>query len=173
MSTLFDVSLVRDQLGGVSPWSSPALPPVSYCRVDAEGVPAEWVEATPASEGQATFVYFQSGGCGGDPFEQSRRPAGDLAAFTGARVLEVACLSGGTFSPTSPTSPVERGVGAYAWLVGEGCDVGSTAFTHEAGAASLVDAILLAARERGLPLPALGICPPDGSGPTSRACHRD
>jgi acetyl esterase/lipase len=141
----FDVLLVQD------------LPRVSYCRVDADGVPAEWVEATPAAEGQATFVYFQCGGCGGDPFEESRRPTGDLAVSTGARVLEVACLSGGTLSPTSP---VERGVAAYAWLLGEGCDVDSTAFTHEAGAAALADAILLAARNRGLPVPALGICPP-------------
>ena len=161
MKMLFDVPPVRDQLGGVSRWSSPALPPVSYCRVDADGVPAEWVEATPAAEGQATFVYFQCGGCGGcggDPFEQSRRPAGDIAESTGARVLEVACVSG---APFSPLSPVERGVAAYAWLIGEGCDVDSTAFTHEGGAASLADAILLAARDRGLPIPALGICPPD------------
>jgi hypothetical protein len=120
-------------------------PELSYCRVDAAGVPAEWVEATTATEGQATIVYFVSGEDGVEAIERTRRSAGDLAVASGARVLLVGC-----------TPPGECGIAAYAWLLGEGCDPGTTAFTSGASDASLVEAISTAARERGLPVPAAG-----------------
>src|SRR5436190_24290670 len=40
----------------------PAPGQVIYCRVDANGVPAEWVEATVATTGQPTLIYFSGDG---------------------------------------------------------------------------------------------------------------
>lgn len=116
---------------------------VSSCRVDAGGVPAEWVEATVATEGQPTIVYLLSGGV--DALEQRRPSAGDLAVATGARVFTVACLPQGT--PSSHAA-VENGMAAYTWLLGEGCDLDVTVFTHDPMDAWLVDAILVTAVER-------------------------
>jgi acetyl esterase/lipase len=131
-------------LNGVPERSS--TPAASHCRVDAGGVPAEWVEATAATEGQPTFVYFLSGGYGGDALEQSRPSAERLALASGARVLTVAC------SPPHAVA-IEAGIAAYAWLIGEGCDVDRTMFVHDTSAASVVDAIVVEASTRGLPVP--------------------
>lgn len=126
-------------------------PMLSHCRVDAGGVPAEWLEANVATASQRTIVCFLGGGYGVDALEQNRPSAGDLAVATGARVLTIACLA-----PDTPSlaAAVKNGVTAYAWLLGEGCDVNLTAFTHDSVGASLLEGILVAARSRGLPVPA-------------------
>lgn len=126
------------------------MPRMSYCRVEAGSVPAEWVEATVATTGQPTIVYFLSDGSPEDSLERGRPSAGDLATATGARVLTVACSPNGE---PSLAAAVERGIAAYAWLLGEGSDLDLTAFTHDSTSAALVEAILVAARNRGLPLP--------------------
>lgn len=129
---------------------------MNYCLVDAGGVDAEWVEATVATECQPTVVFFLGCGYGMDSLERSRRSAGDLAVSTGARVLTVACSAPG--EPLSRAA-VEAGVAAYAWLIGEGCNLDLTAFTHDSSGAALVEAILLEAISDGLPVPAGGIWP--------------
>ena len=127
---------------------------VSYCQVDAAGVPAEWVEATAAREGQPTIVYFLSASCCVGALDDSRLSAGELARATGARVLTVACLPEGE---GIDAAAVERGIAAYAWLIGEGCNLDLTAFTHDPTGAPLMEAILVTARNDGLPLPTWGI----------------
>lgn len=125
---------------------------VSYCRVDAGGAPAEWVEATVATVGQITLVYFVSDGYGVEALARSRSTAAELAVATGARVLTVAC------SPSSLSShavAIEWGMAVYAWLLGEGCELHLTAFTDDSTAASLADAIRAAALNQGLPVPAV------------------
>ena len=118
------------------------IPPASYCRVDAGGVPAEWVEITPATEGQPTLVLFLDLPCDPDPLETGRLRAGRLAATTRARVITVACR--GT---------VERAVAAYAWLLREGCDPETTSFVCDSDDASLLPAILGTVRAAALPPP--------------------
>jgi hypothetical protein len=77
---------------------------LTLCPVDAGGVPAEWVEATVATDRQPTVVYFHLG--------DGRPAACDLALATGARVLSVPCPSG-----------AGPGVAAYTWLLGEGVNL--------------------------------------------------
>ena len=124
-------------------------PIVSYCRVNAAGIAAEWVETTVATNGQPTIVYFVSDGYGGDALEQCRPTARHLALASGARVFTVDCSAQG-----SRAVAVQRGIAAYAWLLGEGCDGDLTTFAHESTGASLVEALLMAAKREGLPLPA-------------------
>ena len=131
---------------------------VSYCKVDAAGTLAEWAETTVATVDQLTIVYFVGGECGTDALdEKSRQSAGALAAATGARVLTAACSSHG--GRLSHTVAVERGLAAYVWLLGEGCDPELTAFVYDSGDAALVEAILVATEREGLPVPAGGVWP--------------
>jgi hypothetical protein len=125
-----------------------------HSPVDADGVAAEWVEATVARPAQPTLVTFLGNGYGADPLEQARPSTGLLAIMTGARVLSVACQRG---VDSSRWSMVERGLTAYRWLLGEGCDLQTTALTSIPTDLSLVKAIIQAADCRGLPFPAAGI----------------
>lgn len=127
---------------------------VTHCPVGADGVGAEWVEATAADEDQATLVYFLGAGQTQDALEFARPMAEQLAALAGARVLSVACQSG---PRRSLAGAVEAGLTAYSWLLGEGCDVALTTFVSSPSDAGLVGAVRAAAARRGLPLPAGGI----------------
>jgi hypothetical protein len=87
------VPLASDKTGLLSGGS--ITPRVSYCRVDAAGVPAEWIDATVATEGQPTFVYFLSGEYGAEALEQSRPSARDLAVEKVNEAFEASEVSGG------------------------------------------------------------------------------
>lgn len=142
------------RIAEISEFPVTSLPIAHHARVECRGVLAEWVEVTVATEGQPTFVYFGAGRCRGDVLEQNRPFAGRLATVTAARVLSVACWP---VSEQFRWGAVEQGLTAYRWLLGEGCDLESTAFAAGPTDAELVTDILRAARARSIPLPALGI----------------
>ena len=128
--------------------------PVSHCRVDASGVPAEWVEATVATAGQPTLVYFHGHGSGRDALTVGRRLAANLALATGARVFSVGCRLA---REQSQAAAIEDGVAAYVWLLGEGCDLDTTAFISDFSSGARAVGVLRSARDGGLPLPAAGV----------------
>lgn len=136
----------------------------SIC-VDADGVPAEWVEVTTATPDQWTFVCF----CGGpDPssaIEGGWAAAAEIALATGARVLVVGCRS----TSRGVSSAVEDGLSAYRWLLGEGCETALTAFVTLAEIDTVAPAVLLAASDDGLPVPGGGIRRGDDG--THRKCQ--
>ena len=153
--------------GHAGPWSVPIesvealglaeasmVPGLSHCRVDADGVAAEWVEATVATRGQPTLVYFPAGGYGPDVLEQNRPVAGTLAVVSDARVLVVACRQA---AGLAHSAAIERGIAVYRWLLREGSDLETTTFVGDSGDSSLVRALLAEARNRRLPLPAGGV----------------
>ena len=128
-------------------------PPVSRCAVDADGVSAEWVEATVAKSDQPTLVYFSPlPHCKNYPAE-ARPVAADLAIATGARVLTVGFHVGRS---RGDFSAVEDGLTVWRWLLGEGCDSHTTAFIAGPVKGARAVAVLYEARRRGLQLPALG-----------------
>ena len=112
----------------------------SHCRVDAGGVPGEWVEACVATPDQPTIVYLHGGRSAGGSLETVRPLARELAIVTGARVLSVECAT------------AADAVTAYAWLCGEGLDVDTTTFAG-APADGDLPAVRLAVAGFGLPLP--------------------
>ena len=122
---------------------------VDVCGVDAGGVRAEWVEATVATAGQATFVHFSCGRSGVEALMAGRELASEIAIATGARVFSVGCQS----------AAVEDGVTAYAWLLREGLDLPTSCFIMDPAGGGLACAVAAAARARGLPTP-----PPEGYG---------
>lgn len=105
----------------------PSSRQVSRCPVDAGGVPAEWIEAAVATDGQPTLVYFP--GPGDAAAAAAALLAARLAISTGARVLVVGCR------PTSRSrrAVAEDGAAAWRWLLGEGCDLSTTAFVTSLG----------------------------------------
>ena len=127
---------------------------VTYCAVDAAGVPAEWVDATVATAAQPTLVYFLSAGDRTDLFGRVRLTTGTLAVVTGARVLVVACSPRGDHGYAAA---VRNGMAAYKWLIGEGCDLARTVFRQDATGVCLAEGVLFGLRRQGLPLPAGGV----------------
>ena len=123
---------------------------VTHCGVNAGGIPAEWVEADVATEGQFTLIYLIAGGP--ESLEKGRRTSAAVAAATGARVLTIACSSPET-GMDGGHSAVQRGVAAYAWLLGEGCDLDRTAVTDDSADNSLTRSVLAAAASAGLLIP--------------------
>ena len=78
----------------------------------------------------------------------------DLARTTGARVLSAGCR----FDPEcSQPASTEDGLAVYGWLLNEGVDLDRTAFVATPDCVRLALAVLLAAGERGLPLPTTGV----------------
>ena len=106
---------------------------------------AKRAEATRATRGQQTIVYFLGAEHGGGSLERYGLSALEFAIATGARILTVACWGA-----------VEDGLAAYVWLLGEGCDTRATAFTDPVGG-TLAAAVLEAGSARGLPLPSAGV----------------
>lgn len=127
----------------VGDWSFPVV--VDVCRVDAGGVPAEWVEATVATAGQPTYVLFSDGRSGIEALTAGRELAREIAIATGARVLSIGCRS----------ATVDDGVTAYGWLLGEGLDLHTTCFVIDPAGGGLASAVTAAAKARGLPVPPL------------------
>jgi monoterpene epsilon-lactone hydrolase len=129
--------------------------PVTWCGVDAAGIPAEWVEAGPAFDGQSTFVYLIAGS-GSHALEMQRPVAARIALETGARVLSVA----GRRTPLdSEGVVVDNAVIAYRWLLDEGCDPALTGFIFDRVEGSLAQPVFEAARTVDLPLPSAGSLP--------------
>ena len=130
-----------------------AVDVVDVCRVDASGVPAEWVEATVATPGQATFVHFSTGPSGVEALTAGRELAREAAMASGARVFSVGCRSEpGGFE----VAAVEDGVTAYVWLLGEGLDLEASCFILDPAGGGLACAVAAAAKARGLPVPPTG-----------------
>jgi hypothetical protein len=117
---------IRDQCG------------TGRCAVNANGVRAEWIEATVATDGQPTVVLFHDGRSCDETVEHH---AEAIATGTGARVLCVECVT------------ESDGVIAYAWLLEEGLDLNTTSFSAGACDRGLAAAVRRAARARGLPVP--------------------
>ena len=123
------------------------VPRVSCCSVDAHGVPAEWIEATAATDGQPTIVSFRDPGEPADSASPAPSLAAKLAIATGARVLEV-----GFRRPAA----VDDGIRTWLWLLGEGCDASTTAFIGFSHKGARACRVFCAAKQRGLPLPSGG-----------------
>ena len=124
---------------------------LSVVLVDAGGVPAEWVEATVATGGQPTVVWFFSGGT--DDLQRVRGRIGALAAATGARVLTVAC---GSDRDPPDAIAIERGLVAYLWLLGEGTDPDATTLRADPTDRWLSEAITASISRQGTVLAASG-----------------
>jgi len=127
---------------------------VSRRPLDAGGVAAECLE--PSGGAAAGWIlYFHGGGYVIGSPTTIRALAANLVAATGRRVVTVDYR----LAPEHPCpAAVDDAVAAWAWLLGRGVDPAAAVFAGDSAGGGLTVAAMVAARDRGLPLPAAGVC---------------
>ena len=123
-------------------------------RVEAGGVPAEWV-SVPETREEHVLLYVHGGGYVVGSLTTHRELVSRLARAAGARVLNVDYR----LAPEHPfPAAVEDATAAYRWLLAQGVESGHVAVGGDSAGGGLTLATLLALRDAGDPLPAAGIC---------------
>jgi acetyl esterase/lipase len=117
-------------------------------------IAAEWLEP-PAARGGAALLYLHGGGYVIGSPRSHRHLAAALGAAAGAATL----VPEYRLAPEHPfPAAVEDAVAAYRWLLARGVAPGGIAIAGDSAGGGLTVATLLALRDRGLPLPAAGVC---------------
>jgi epsilon-lactone hydrolase len=123
---------------------------VTVETIDAGGVPAERISA-PSSEAGRTVLYFHGGGYVMGSADSHRHIAAALALAAKATIL----LPVYRVAPEHPfPAALEDAVAAYRWLIDGGQSPSRLVVAGDSAGGGLTLTTLLAARERGLPLPA-------------------
>ena len=126
----------------------------TFERVNAGGVPAEWVAAEGAAAGRAV-LYLHGGGYVVGSVRTHRVLMAGLSQASGARVLGLEYR----LAPEHPfPAPVEDSVAAYRWLLGEGYDAGNIAIAGDSAGGGLTVAAMVQLRYLGLPMPGAAVC---------------
>jgi acetyl esterase/lipase len=123
-------------------------------RVDAGGVPAEWV-TTPDADGERVLYYLHGGGYVLCSVDTHREMISRLSRAARARALAVDYR----LAPEHPfPAAVDDSVAAYRWLLGTGVEPARVVIAGDSAGGGLTVATLLALRDSGDPLPAAGVC---------------
>jgi epsilon-lactone hydrolase len=132
--------------------SSPALSEVNITPVVEEKFTGSWY-ASKGTEPDVSVLYFHGGG-----YSYYPKAYGNFVAL-----LTLAAKSK-TFALNYRLTPehrfptqLEDALNAYRWLLGKGTDTGSLIVAGDSAGGNLALALLLAARESRLPLPALAV----------------
>jgi monoterpene epsilon-lactone hydrolase len=119
-------------------------------KVDAGGVPAEWVAAPGIDAGRAV-LYLHGGGYAIGSLNTHRRLAYDISAASGARVL----LVDYRLAPEHPfPAAVDDATKAWQWLKQQGFADSKLAIAGDSAGGGLTLAALVNLRDRQLGLPA-------------------
>ena len=132
----------------------PVASDITCEKVDAAGVPAEWVVA-PGAERERVLLYLHGGGYVVGSVNTHRDLAGRLSRAAAARVL----LIDYRLAPEHPyPAAVDDATTAYRWLLRHGATPARTAIAGDSAGGGLTVAALVALREAAEPLPAAGVC---------------
>ncbi|MGD9601435.1 MAG: alpha/beta hydrolase [Gammaproteobacteria bacterium] len=116
--------------------------------------PAEWLRV-PASDPSRVVLYLHGGGYVMGSPNTHRSLAGELARAAGARVL----LPDYRLAPEAPfPAAVDDAVAAYRAILAHGVAPSRVAIAGDSAGGGLTVATLIALRDRGVPLPAAGVC---------------
>jgi acetyl esterase/lipase len=122
-------------------------------KVDAGGVPAEWV-AAPGCDLQRAVLYLHGGGYAIGSIATHRRLAYDISAASGARVLVIDYR----LAPEHPfPAAVEDAAKAWQWLLQQGLAASRMAIAGDSAGGGLTVAALVDLRDRKLGLPACAV----------------
>jgi monoterpene epsilon-lactone hydrolase len=122
--------------------------------VDVDGVPSEWVRPAVVVAPDACVLYLHGGGYVIGSCNTHRALASHLAARAGMPVLVIDYRLG----PEHPyPAAVDDALTAYGWLLARGFEPDRIVVAGDSAGGGLTLATLLAMRDRGLPLPALGV----------------
>lgn len=125
----------------------------SVTRVDADGVPCDWVSAHGAGTGRV-LLYLHGGGFSIHMPRLYANFAADLSKRLDARVL----LPEYRLAPEHPfPAAPDDCLTTYRWLLQQpGVEPGQVVFAGDSAGGNLILVTLLMAREAGLPMPAAG-----------------
>lgn len=150
VSKKLDIEAMRtrlDRFGGRFPEG------VSGTVVDADGVDAEWVDASEGSSNHV-LLYLHGGGYVAGSIDSHRNLSGHLAKAAGFRVLALDYR----LAPEHPhPAALEDTVAAFRWLVAENYDPSRIAIVGDSAGAGLTVAALAKLRDNGAPLPAAAV----------------
>lgn len=122
-------------------------------KVDAGGVPAEWVAAPGVDAGRAV-LYLHGGGYVIGSLATHRRLAYDISAASGARVLVIDYR----LAPEHPfPAAVDDAATAWGWLLAQGLDPKRIAIAGDSAGGGLTIATLVNLRDRKLGLPGCAV----------------
>jgi len=123
---------------------------VDYIEVDAGGIPALWAVPKQCAADRVLLCYHGGGFFSGSIYTH-RKLFAHFAKAIGCRALILQYR----YSPEHPyPAQLEDAVNGYAWLLGQGVLPKHVAFVGDSAGGNLCITTMLAARERGLPLPA-------------------
>jgi len=132
----------------------PVASDITCEKVDAAGVPAEWIVA-PGAESRRSLLYLHGGGYVVGSLNTHRDLAGRLSRAAAARVL----LIDYRLAPEYPyPAAVEDATTAYRWLLRHGATPTHTVIAGDSAGGGLTVATLVALRDAGDALPAAGVC---------------
>ncbi len=118
-------------------------------RVEAGGVPAEWI-ATAGAHPNRVILYLHGGGFRMGSIDSHRELMQRLSAVVGARVLGIDYRLG---PEHAFPAPVEDALTAYRWLLDTGVPAGCIALAGDSAGGGLALACMFAARAADLELP--------------------
>ncbi|OKO81744.1 alpha/beta hydrolase [Bradyrhizobium sp. NAS96.2] len=127
--------------------------PVTCQPVSAGGVDGEWIAPANAPRDKA-ILYFHGGGFRIGSIASHRDLIARIADATGCRVLAIDYR----LAPEHRfPAALDDALTAYQYLCDQGLHPEDIAFAGDSAGGNLVLAAMLAARDRGLPLPAAGV----------------
>ncbi len=122
-------------------------------KVDAGGVPAEWVMAPGCDTGRA-ILYLHGGGYAIGSLNTHRRLAYDISAASAAKVL----LIDYRLAPEHPfPAAVDDAAAAWRWLLQQGFATNRLAIAGDSAGGGLTIATLVNLRDKKLGLPACAV----------------
>src|SRR5258708_11449290 len=128
-------------------------PDAKFEKVDAGGVPAEWV-AAPGFDGERAVLYLHGGGYAIGSINTHRRMAYDISAASGARVLVIDYR----LAPEHPfPAAVDDATKAWRWLLQQGYAANRLAIAGDSAGGGLTLATLINLRDQKLGLPACAV----------------
>src|ERR1700729_3946981 len=120
--------------------------------ITANGVPAEWSTAPTADRARA-ILFLPGGGYISGSIESHRPLATEIGREAGARTLALSYRR----APEHPfPAALEDTVSGYRFLLEQGIAPHHIAVAGDSAGGGLTIALMVAARERGLPLPSCG-----------------
>jgi acetyl esterase/lipase len=132
----------------------PTPPDVGIERISLDGVSGLRV-SPPGINDNGVILFFHGGGFVLGSARSHQELLSRLAASAVCKGISIDYR-------LAPEHPFPQGledcVAAYAWLLENGHDARRIALAGDSAGATFVVAVMLAARQRGLPLPACGVC---------------
>lgn len=153
---LLEVPSIAEMRAGLEAMAGafPLAPDATCEKVDAGGVPAEWI-TVPGADSTSAILYLHGGGYVVGSINSHRGLASRLSRAAGARALAIDYR----LAPEHPfPAAVDDATTAYRWLVKRGVSPRRIVIAGDSAGGGLAVATLVNLRDQGDPLPAAGVC---------------